>query len=100
MFSNERQREIRSDGRGCGKELEGAEGGEIMIRICYMKRKVYFSRKGNKKILHVINILSIPPHPDKLTYKTHWLQNGSFLKTESYVCVEKKNALPKSHFIP
>lgn len=45
LFSNERKKGSRvdTDERGCGKELGGIQGGEIVIRIYYVrKEKNYF----------------------------------------------------------
>lgn len=35
-------------GRGLGEELGGVEGGVIMIRIYYVRKKNLFSIKGKK----------------------------------------------------
>lgn len=32
-------------GRGGGEELGGAEGGKIVIRICYMRKKKLFNKE-------------------------------------------------------
>lgn len=41
--------DLRDRGRGGGEELGEVETGEIITRICYMRKRLYFQQKKNMK---------------------------------------------------
>lgn len=47
------------DGRGSGRELEGSEGEEIVIRMSYVKGNIYFHYKRINSVVPSIEYAGI-----------------------------------------
>lgn len=103
FFSNKRSKGVDPDGKRGDEELEGAEGKETIIKICWMKTKLFLKKRHGKDFrnpktptlkqrLSEKRFLILPGNRRKEIFKIlwfHFLESLStfFSKITAYHCI-------------
>lgn len=79
------------DGRGCGKELGGVQGGETIISIHYVRKKTLFSIMGkyiwgwNTKFIHGGGAVFKYAFIKQFTVSITWSHSDAYCKSLSHI---------------